>query len=137
MIAVIRLRGKVKKDQRIEDTLQMLNLHSVYNCTVIPEKPSYQGMLEKVKDQVTWGEINKETLTKLIRKRSESEVDAEETAEQIMSGEKTPKEAGLERKFRLHPPKGGFKGKKKKPIGKGGELGYRGKEINQLLERMI
>ncbi|MEM2203989.1 MAG: 50S ribosomal protein L30, partial [Sulfolobales archaeon] len=39
--------------------------------------------------------------------------------------------------FRLHPPSGGFKGSIKKPYGNGGELGYRGQDINDLIRRMI
>jgi len=44
---------------------------------------------------------------------------------------------GLKPYFRLHPPKGGFKGSVKKPYNAGGELGYRGSAINDLIMRMI
>lgn len=44
---------------------------------------------------------------------------------------------GLKPFFRLHPPKGGFKKSIKKPYGAGGELGYRGLAINELIMRMI
>ena len=39
--------------------------------------------------------------------------------------------------FRLHPPSRGFKGKIKKSYGMGGELGYRGEKINELVKRMV
>ena len=39
--------------------------------------------------------------------------------------------------FKLHPPKKGFKGKIKRAYGAGGELGYRGEKINELIKRMI
>ncbi len=39
--------------------------------------------------------------------------------------------------FRLHPPRGGFKKSTKRPYNDGGELGYRGKAINDLIKRMI
>jgi large subunit ribosomal protein L30 len=39
--------------------------------------------------------------------------------------------------FRLHPPSKGFKGKIKRGYGSGGELGYRGEKINELLRRML
>lgn len=135
MIAAIRLRGNVKTPEKTEDTLKMLNLKNVHNCTIIPETPDYQGMLQKVKGYITWGEINKETLTKLIEKKSNTEKDTEKLAEEIMEKEEKPEE--IEETFRLHPPKGGFKGTKKNPYGKKGELGYRGKEINSLIKRMI
>jgi large subunit ribosomal protein L30 len=44
---------------------------------------------------------------------------------------------GLKPVFRLHPPKGGFCRKKKRAYSEGGELGYRGKDINKLISRMI
>ena len=39
--------------------------------------------------------------------------------------------------FRLRPPSKGFKGKVKKSFAAGGEAGYRGHSINDLLERMM
>ena len=39
--------------------------------------------------------------------------------------------------FRLHPPKKGFKGKIKRSYASGGEAGYRGEAINDLLKRMV
>lgn len=124
MIAAIRLRGKVKTPEKTENTLHMLGLNKIHNCIVIPDEPSYRGMLQKAKDYITWGEIDEETFNKLIEKRSNTDKDPEE----IKKGKKEI--------FKLHPPKGCFKGSKKQPIGKGGELGYRGKKINQLLDRM-
>jgi large subunit ribosomal protein L30 len=37
----------------------------------------------------------------------------------------------------LHPPTKGFKGKIKKSYSAGGELGYRGEKINELIKRMV
>jgi large subunit ribosomal protein L30 len=39
--------------------------------------------------------------------------------------------------FRLHPPSKGYKGKTKKGFKAGGEAGYRGEAINELVKRMI
>jgi large subunit ribosomal protein L30 len=39
--------------------------------------------------------------------------------------------------FRLHPPSKGFKGKTKKGYKSGGEAGYRGEAINDLIKRMV
>ncbi|MEM1642354.1 MAG: 50S ribosomal protein L30, partial [Desulfurococcaceae archaeon] len=39
--------------------------------------------------------------------------------------------------FRLHPPRKGFKGSTKRPYDQGGELGYRGSAINELIKRML
>jgi large subunit ribosomal protein L30 len=38
--------------------------------------------------------------------------------------------------FKLHPPRKGFKGKTKKSFAAGGEAGYRGEKISELLKRM-
>jgi large subunit ribosomal protein L30 len=38
--------------------------------------------------------------------------------------------------FKLHPPRKGFKGKTKKSFRSGGEAGYRGEAINELIKRM-
>jgi large subunit ribosomal protein L30 len=46
-------------------------------------------------------------------------------------------EFGIKPVFRLHPPKKGFKGSVKKPYKDGGELGYRGRDVNDLLKRMM
>jgi large subunit ribosomal protein L30 len=39
--------------------------------------------------------------------------------------------------FKLHPPTKGYKGKTKKAFRAGGEAGYRGEAINELVKRMI
>ncbi len=127
MIAAIRLRGRVKTNKKIEDTLKMLKLKNVHNCRILPEEKSHKGMLEKVEGYITWGEINQETLEELIEKK---EKEKPEDMEKI-------KEEGIDKVFKLHPPKGGYKGSKKQPCSKGGELGYRGEDINQLIKKMI
>jgi large subunit ribosomal protein L30 len=80
----------------------------------LEKKPSVIGMLIKVKDYVTWGEINPET-AEMLKKRDE--------------GKKF---------YRLNSPKKGF-GRKgiKIPFGIGGALGHRGEKINDLIQRMI
>ena len=69
MFAVIRLKGCVGVPRRIEDTLKLLRLKTRYSCNIFPENESIKGMLEKVKDFVTYGEIEKETLVHLLKKR--------------------------------------------------------------------
>lgn len=92
-------------------------------CVVVPKTPSMLGMIVKVKDYVTYGEIDKETLA-LLKKR-------EETA--MKDGKETPKKF-----FRLSPPKKGFgRNGIKRSFNIGGALGYRGAEINNLIKRML
>lgn len=151
MFAVIRIRGSVGVRKEIEDTLKMLRLKAVNNCVVVPETPDYKGMIEKVKDFVTWGEIDFETFVEMLRKRGRLEGDRklteenvkelgfnsiEEMAKIIFEGKKKMKEIKkLKPFFRLTPPSKGFNSIKE--YYPKGDLGYRGEEINKLLKRMI
>ena len=152
MFAVIRIRGLVGMKREIEDTLKMLRLNAVNNCVIFPEAAEYKGMLKKVKDWITWGEIEKETLVAMLKKRLrlignkrvEEKVLKEITdfdkfdnfADELLAGRiKLRDFEKLQPVFRLTPPSKGFKSIRE-PYPKG-DLGYRGKEINELLERMI
>lgn len=152
--AVVRLRGNVGVREEVEDTLKMLRLHKVHHTIIIDNRPSYLGMLQKVKDYVTWGEVDAETLAALLKKRgrllgnkklSDKIVQKytqyktiEEFAKAIVEFKAELNDIpSLKPAFRLHPPKGGLKGSKKRPYPNGGELGYRGKAINDLLKKMI
>jgi len=151
MFAVIRLRGWVKTSKEIEDTLNMLRLKRNNNCVIVPETPQYKGMLKKVKDYVTYGEIDKETLIELLKKRGEVEggrlteemlkevtkfKSFEEFADALLSGKVKLREfKKIKPVFRLNPPRKGLKSKRL-PFPRG-DLGYRGKEINELIRRML
>ena len=151
MFAVVRIRGAAGTSKKILDTLRMLRLDAVNNCVLLPETPDYKGMLDVVKDAVTWGEIEKETLVELLKKRlrlkgskrldenmfkQTTNSSYEELAEALLSGKAKLKDFKLlEPTFKLTPPSKGFKSVKEHyPKG---DLGYRGKEINDLLRRMI
>ncbi len=152
MFAVIRLRGWVKTRKEIEDTLRMLRLKRNNNCVIVPETPQYKGMLKKVKDYVTFGEVDKQTLIELLKQRGEVEGGRrlteevlkevtrfnsfEEFAEALLAGKIKLKDfKKIKPVFRLNPPRKGLKSKRL-PFPKG-DLGYRGKEINELIRRML
>ncbi len=120
-IAVIRVRGNVGIDYRINSTLTMLNLHNQHFCTVFTATPSLLGMVKKAKDYVTWGEIDDNTFNLLNEKRGKA------------------KEGSKDNKFyRLNSPRKGFERKGiKRPFSVGGALGYRADKINDLIKRMI
>jgi len=119
-IAIIRIRGGVRVNTDIIDTLDMLKLHKKNFCVIYENTPSLLGMVKKTKDYITWGEIDEDTAKLLIEKR------AVKTKE------------GIKPFFRLNPPKGGFERKgTKKGYSIGGALGYRGKDINKLIQKMI
>lgn len=141
LLAVIRIRGRVNVEKSIKDTLNMLNLTRVNHCVIIKKTKEYEGMLKKVENYITWGEITKEMLEKLIIKRGRlpgnkrlEEKEAKKILERIWK-EKTLKNTPFKRVFRLHPPKKGYKSIKL--LYPKGDAGYRGKNINELLKRMI
>ncbi|ADD09306.1 50S ribosomal protein L30 [Candidatus Aciduliprofundum boonei] len=153
MLAVIRVRGRTGVRKEISDTLKMLNLTRINHCVLIPETPSYKGMLQKVKDYVTWGEINKDTLERLIRTRGRLYGDEPITdkyvkekmgfenisalADAIVEGKVLYKDIpNVKPVFRLHPPLKGWE-KTKRHFTEGGALGYRGEKINELILRML
>jgi large subunit ribosomal protein L30 len=154
---LVRLRGTVHITGKIRDTLEMLRLNRPMHAVVIPKTESYVGMVNKVKDYVAFGDIDTPTLAALIRGRGRLMGDKPITdasikeatqgkyatidafAKAVADGKASMKDLGEDAKpvFRLHPPEGGFPGSTKKHYTVKGELGYRGKEINQLVMRMI
>ncbi len=70
-VAVLRVRGLVRVDRDVEATLRFLHLHQKNVCSLHKKSPSLLGMLKKVKDYVTWGEVDDATVTALFDKRGE------------------------------------------------------------------
>ncbi len=151
--AVVRVRGIVNVNPDIKRTLQLFRLTRVNHCVLLEENANTKGMLQVAKDYITWGTIEKESLTKLIKSRGKLEGDKELTEGYLKSAtsynsiEKLS-QAIMDNKFkykdipsvkpifRLNPPKNGYEGIKRS-FKNGGALGYRGKEINKLIEKMI
>ncbi|KYK23328.1 50S ribosomal protein L30 [Thermoplasmatales archaeon SG8-52-4] len=151
--AVIRVRGTVNIHPDIKHTLKLLNLSKINHCILLEEKPSAKGMIQVAKDYITWGEIDKDVLSKLISTRGRLEGDKNLTNDYIKSSTSYDSierlsQAIIENKFRykdipnvkpifrLSPPKKGYEGIKRSVSNKGA-LGYRKKDINKLIERMI
>ena len=154
MFAIIRLRGSVGINPEIKHTLGLLRLHRVNHCVIAEENDYTNGMIRKVKDYVAWGEISEEALEALFTDRGRLEGGKRLTEEYLKeeTSFKTTKEvvtALVEGKvkmkdlmsykikpvFRLHPPRKGHKGVKRS-VKEGGELGYHGAKINELLYKM-
>ena len=132
MYAVVRIRGTIGANRQIRDTLKMLNLRKINSCTIVPDNPSYKGMLQKVKDYVTWGEVSDDILAMLLKRNGVENV--EEAIKELKEGEKLKNITNP--CIRLAPPRKGYKSIKK-PFKLGGSAGYRGKKINELIRRMI
>lgn len=120
-IAVILIRGLVGVRTDIRETLKYLNIERKHKCVIVEDTPSVKGMLKKIVDVATFGEVSDETIKLLKEKR------------EVISKDGTPKKF-----FSLAPPKGGFERKGiKKPYSVGGALGYRGEKINDLILKML
>ena len=145
-IAIIRIRGRTGVSRKVNDTLDMMRLYKQNGCVIIPNQPQYLGMIQRAKDYVTWGEIDKETFTLLFRKRARVagnkplteeylkqhiQLDTQTFIEEFFTFKKKLRDVpGLKPYFRLTPPNKGFeRGGIKKPFSMGGSLGYRKDKI--------
>jgi large subunit ribosomal protein L30 len=152
-LAVVRIRGIVNVKNDIRDTLAMLGLNRVNHCVLLNEDPETRGMLLKIKDYVTWGPIDIETATLLVKERGmlSGRKPVDDKALKALGGYKSHEDLGKAladgevnwsklddtvRVFRLHPPRKGYEGIKRS-YKVGGALGDRGEDINVLLQRMM
>ena len=151
--AVVRVRGTVNVKHEIENTMKLLNLTRVNHCVIVPDDPTVRGMLNKAKDYITWGEISEQNLARLIkfkgRLMGDRPIDDNYILENsdftsIMSLAKGISSdkfmfkdlANVKPVFRLGPPRKGYEGIKRSYRNRGA-LGYRGQDMNDLLERML
>ncbi len=154
MEAIIKLRGSVGIRPEIKNTLRLLRLHKVNHCAIVEENDYYKGMIKKVKDYIAWGEISEDMLELLLKNRGRLQ-GRKRLPEQYLRentpygsfkelphalyvgevGMKDLMEYKIKPVFRLHPPRKGHKGIKRS-VKEGGELGYHGDKINELLYKM-
>jgi len=151
-IVAVKVRGDISAKREAKETLQMLHLGHTNHGILIDNRPAFLGMLQRVQSYVTWGEVSKETVVLMLAKRgkivggdalTEQNVESlgyesiNELAEALFSCKAEQWKIGMQPLFKLHPPKKGYKGKTKKSYRAGGEAGYRGDSINNLVKRMV
>ncbi|MEK6932213.1 MAG: 50S ribosomal protein L30 [Nanoarchaeota archaeon] len=152
-LAAIRIRGEIGLSGENRYTMSLLKLFNKNYCVVVNNSKNYIGMLTKIKDYITWGEVNEETISLLIKNRGrlagnrniteeylkEKNINLNEFVNDFVSNKKTFKDIpGLKQFFRLKPPTHGFeRGGIKRPFSLGGVLGYRKDKINDLIKRML
>jgi len=153
-LIAVRIRGRAADQRDIEDTLMSLRLAKKHHASLYYDKPQTSGMLNKAKDFLTWGEAKPDTIRHILEKRVEVRKgkrltpefvkglgypSIDKLAQAIIKGD-LPLEkfwkSGVKPVFRLNPPSGGFKGTTRISYKGGGELGYRGDAINDLVLRM-
>ncbi len=152
-IAVVRVRGHARIRRDAVETMEMLRLNRVNHCVLLPANETTKGMLQVAKDFVTWGEVGHETVARMLFHKGEVQGGARLTdsyvkensghasilslAKAVEKGEARLSDVkGLKPVLRLPPPRGGYKGAKLSFVD-GGALGYRGAEIEKLVDRML
>jgi len=152
-LVVVKIRGLVSAQKEARETLQFLHLLHTNHAVLIDSRPAYMGMLQRVNSYVTYGKPSKELVYLMLQKPARLAGDKKLTDEYIkkvgfesiealaeaivnckVQYQKLP---DIEPRFKLHPPSKGYKGKTKKGYRAGGEAGYRGEAINDLIKRMI
>jgi len=152
-IVAVQVRGTVSAQREARATLDMLHLGHTNHAVLVDNRPAFLGMLHQVQAYVTWGEASPETVAKMLQNRGRLLGDKKLTdeyaqkigykslsalAEAVASCKaeywKLPDVQGG---FKLPPPTKGYKGKTKKSFRAGGEAGYRGEAINELVKRMV
>ncbi len=139
---VVRVRGTVHSGAEIVETLRHLHLTRANHATIVPDVPSFVGMLHRVQGYVTWGEVDPETVGLLLRERGRTVAGTPLAEEALGEASRKVAERGLlevpevRPLFRLKAPKGGWRSTKR-AFSLGGALGYRGRAINDLARRMI
>jgi large subunit ribosomal protein L30 len=154
---VIRIRGTADLHPEVRKALDLLRLRRRFAASLYHSSLNgIRDMLRKVEYWATYGEIDKDTLVELLRKRGRLVGDKpltdewvrenlglngiEELADKLLSGEihyHRLEKKGVKPFFRLHPPRKGFKKSIKRHYHDNGELGYRSTDINDLVKRMI
>lgn len=140
-IAMVRVHGRVRMDKKMADTLCMLHLYNKNHATVVDDTPQNKGMIHKVRDQITFGNISNSFFNELMEKKGIVYDGPESDPKGKISYARRYIEANgkkYEKFIPLHPPRKGY-GRKgiKKPFNRSGALGDRKKEIEELLKRMM
>ncbi len=153
-LAVVRVRGVSDVFRDIKETMKLLHLERNCHATLVDNRPAYVGMLKKAENYLAWGEISKETLVLLLKKRGllvgnkkltdeyaqqVGRKSLDDLAEALLKGEAEYNGLpNVKPVFRLHPPRKGYDGKVKRSYASGrGVTGYQGEAINALLKKMM
>jgi large subunit ribosomal protein L30 len=148
----IRIRGSVNVNHKIAETLDLIGLKKVNNGVILDDRNSTLGMLQIVKDYITWGEVEPDELSMILKNRgevvgkdklSDDYIKKNSSFKSIYEFSKALHESkaelndvsGLKTIFRMHPPRKGHKGIKR-AFSVGGSLGNRDKGIKDLIHKM-
>ncbi len=125
-IAIVRVRGRLSTQSKIEHTLLLLNLSRKNHCALIPDDPIGRGMVANAKDFITWGRPSEAKIAELLEKAGRTAdgkkltdgyvksttgiTSTRELAARLFSGKlRLSRIKAVKPIFRLNPPRGGFK----------------------------
>lgn len=114
MIAAVKVRGNVDVPKPIEDTMTNLGLKKRNQIVFFEESESVEGMMNKAKDFITYGEVSDEVIEEV-----------EERYQEVESGTV----------ISARPPSKGFRDTKR-GYNQGGSLGKR-ESVDSLIKRMV
>jgi large subunit ribosomal protein L30 len=154
-LVAIRIDGTPNVRPPEELTLNSLRMKTRFSTVLLRDDPSVRGMLQRIKDHVTWAEASREDIELLLSNRAKTTeglgmtpkfvkekselAGVSELVSHLQSGKLTLanlREMGIEPCFRLHPPRGGFPRSSKRPFTDRGELGFRKEGLHRLLVKM-
>lgn len=157
---VVRILGTYGVSPKVRKILQLLRLLQINNGAFLRVNKATQNMLVRVAPYVTWGEPTVETVSKLIYKRGYARINGqriqisnnamvkaalgkygincvEDIVHEIVTcGPNFKIVNSFLNVFKLNTPTGGFKAKKINFV-EGGDAGFRGIQINGLLNKML
>lgn len=155
-LLAVRVRGSAGIKHRIKAILSDLGLNRRNQAILMTDTPAIRGTLKVVKDTLFWGEATEDLLSLLLTKRTKmekignltdqevkkrfSKTNIQTLAKSLSTGEIKPqdlKRKGVNIRYNLNSPKGGYGGKIKEPFGKSGVLGYQGDSIREIVKKMI
>jgi large subunit ribosomal protein L30 len=151
-LLVVNMRGTVNTPHDVKKTLENLNIETRFRATILPDEPTYRGMLQKAKDHVAWCESNPEIIKKILEKRGRLEgwkpLQLENVkglgfenldklaADLTESKVSIQKLKGVKPSFALSPPRGGFRRSTRRNYGQGGVLGAN-PDLAKVVEKML
>jgi len=126
--------------EKMQETLYRIKLRRKYAAVLLQPTTNNIGLLKRIRNHVAYGNINRETLIELIKKRAQpkdksKKINQEKVLEQLEKGNL----GSLDIKpfFRLHPPRGGIDAKNHFNTSKKAVLGDNKEKINELVRRML
>jgi len=157
---VVRIRGIAKVPPKQKKVLQLLRLRQIFNCVFVKMNKPMQNMLRLVEPYIAYGYPSLKTIRGLMYKRAHLKINGqrvrvldnklvkdkfnnddvvcvEDLVNQVYTSGKHFRTvtAGLW-PFKLSPPKGGMRQKRRHFV-EGGDFGNRESLINEFLFRMI